>query len=138
MGPGRIACRYHPRQCPVSPSCTNSSGRVYTDAEWEALCDGCGDCCYESRYTDTGWVDTGVPCRFLTLEKQCRVYEQRFEAEKDCIKVSPSIVLQGLMPATCAYVQEMQRVVEEDYDGLGPEERDQRKRKRRSKRRRKR
>ncbi len=113
-------------------------GRVYSDAEWEGLCDGCGECCYESRWTDTGWLHTGTPCRYLDLEKRCRVYSHRFQAEKDCIKVNASVVLQGILPTSCAYVQEMQRIVEEDYDGLGPDERDRRKRKRRSKRRRKR
>jgi uncharacterized cysteine cluster protein YcgN (CxxCxxCC family) len=113
-------------------------GRVYSDAEWEGLCDGCGDCCYESQWTDTGWVHTGTPCRFLDIEKRCRVYSHRFQAEKDCIKVSPSVVLQGILPSTCAYVQEMHRIVEEDYDGLDPVERDRRKKKRRSKRKRKR
>ena len=113
-------------------------GRVYSDAEWEALCDGCGDCCYESNYTDAGWVHTGTPCRYLDLEKRCRVYTQRFEAEKDCIKVTPSLVLQGILPSTCAYVEEMHRIVEEDYDGLDPEGRDRGKRTRRNKQRRKR
>jgi uncharacterized cysteine cluster protein YcgN (CxxCxxCC family) len=114
-------------------------GRVYSTREWEAMCDGCGMCCYESRWTDRGWVDTGTPCRYLDpFDKRCRVYVHRFQAEKDCIRVTPSVVLQGILPSSCAYVQEMHRIVEEDYDGVGPDERRERKRKRRSKRRRKR
>ena len=114
-------------------------GRIYTTTEWESLCDGCGKCCYESHWTPTGWTDTGIPCRYLDpFDKSCRVYADRFEAEKDCIKVSPSVVLQGILPSTCAYVEEMNRIVDEDYDGLDPAETDRRKKVRRAKRRRKR
>ena len=90
-------------------------------------------------WTTTGWTHTGTPCRYLDpFDKQFRVYSHRFQAEKDCIKVSPSVVLQGILPSTCAYVEELNRIVEEDYDGVGPQERAERKRERRSKRGRKR
>lgn len=111
-------------------------GRLYTDEEWEALCNCCGLCCYESRNTDTGWVHTKIPCRYLSAaDMMCGVYEQRFEAEKDCIRVTPSVVLAGMMPAECTYVLEMQRIAEEDFGSAGDIER---KRKRKQKKRRKR
>jgi len=113
-------------------------GRIYTDAEWEALCNGCGDCCYETRSTDTGWVRTSIPCKYLDdFTKQCGVYSNRFQAQEDCIRVLPSVVLSGLLPAHCSYHDEVQRIIEADYEGDDPRDRQSRRRKRRGSRRRK-
>jgi uncharacterized cysteine cluster protein YcgN (CxxCxxCC family) len=96
-------------------------GRLYSDAEWEALCNRCGKCCYESREIDGRWVRTGVPCRFLdVLDKTCDVYTHRFQAEEDCTRVTPSVVLQGILPDDCSYHDEVRRIVEEDFDGDDP------------------
>ena len=51
-----------------------------TEAEWEALCDGCGICCLEKiEYEDTKEVElTCVACLYLDTEKcVCRDYENR-------------------------------------------------------------
>lgn len=99
-------------------------GRLYSDREWEALCDRCGKCCYEAREIDGEWVRTGVPCRFLdVLDKTCDVYPHRFQAEEDCTRVTPGLVLQGILPEDCAYHDEVRRVVEEDFGGVDPRER---------------
>ncbi len=99
-------------------------GRVYTDAEWEALCNGCGDCCYESHETDTGWERTSIPCKYLDdFDRSCRVYSNRFQAEKHCIRVLPAVVTSGLLPAHCSYHDEMHRIIDEDYGGYDPRER---------------
>lgn len=91
-------------------------GHLYTDAEWEALCNRCGQCCYESRWVDDGWVDTGVPCPQLDTETLlCTGYGDRFALEKDCIRVDPSVVLQGMLPSECSYLDELARIVESDY-----------------------
>lgn len=99
-------------------------GRLYSDAEWEALCNKCGKCCYEAREIDGRWVRTGVPCRFLDiLDKTCDVYTHRFQAEEDCTRVTPSLVLQGILPEECTYHDEVKRIVEEDYGGHDPRSR---------------
>jgi uncharacterized cysteine cluster protein YcgN (CxxCxxCC family) len=99
-------------------------GRVYSDREWEALCDGCGQCCFESRWQNQGWVHTSIPCRFLDdFDRSCHVYGNRFQAQTDCIRVTPSVVMSGILPETCAYRDELARIVEEDYDGQDPRHR---------------
>lgn len=91
-------------------------GRLYSDEEWEALCSRCGACCYESRWTDTGWVETGVPCSHLNqAEKTCNAYLQRFDVEDDCIRVTTSVVLSGILPSECSYYDELRAIAEEDY-----------------------
>lgn len=105
-------------------------GRLYSYNEWEALCDGCGQCCFESHWTERGWNHTSIPCRYLDdFDRSCKVYSNRFQAEKECIKVTPSVVLLGGLPETCAYREEVARIVEEDFAGEDPRE------KRRSKKR---
>lgn len=116
-------------------------GRLYTDAEWEALCNRCGLCCYESRWTGSEWHDTGVPCRYLDEDtKLCRAYGTRFQAEEDCIRTDPKIVLRGMLPAECSYLEEVERIVEEDYGGEDPRvrNRDRRRAERQERRRRER
>lgn len=77
------------------------------DAEWEALCDGCGQCCLhklQDEETDEIYF-TNVACNLLNIKTcQCRHYERRFEYEEDCIKLTrenlPSF---AWLPPTCAY-----------------------------------
>ncbi len=62
-----------------------------TDAEWESLCDGCGQCClHKLMDEDTDEIYfTNVACRQLNIKTcQCRHYERRFEFEPDCIKLT--------------------------------------------------
>lgn len=90
-------------------------GRLYSDSEWEALCNRCGACCYESRWTDVGWEDTGVACPHLDLETTlCTAYGERFDVEADCIRVTPSVVLSGILPSECSYHDELRRLTDED------------------------
>jgi len=91
-------------------------GHVYSDAEWEALCDRCGLCCYESRWSDEGWEHTSIPCRYLGPEAECRIYNDRLDAETDCIRVTASVVMSGMLPKDCAYVQELDRISEIEYE----------------------
>ncbi|MCP4870981.1 MAG: hypothetical protein GY898_19930 [Proteobacteria bacterium] len=96
-------------------------GRLYSHREWEALCDGCGQCCFESHWVDGAWKHTSIPCRYLDdFDRSCKVYGNRFQAESECIKVTPSVVLQGGLPETCAYREELTRIVDEDYAGQDP------------------
>jgi uncharacterized cysteine cluster protein YcgN (CxxCxxCC family) len=84
-------------------------------AEWEALCDGCGKCCLEKvEDIDTGQVyTTAVSCRLLDTQTcQCTHYENRFKYMDDCIKIGPKNVYEiTWLPKTCAY-----RLVKEGKD----------------------
>ena len=96
-------------------------GRIYSDSQWEALCNGCGKCCYEVQDQGGEWVRSSLPCKFLDdFDKTCRVYSNRFQAEKQCMRVTASAVIEGRLPPDCTYVLELGRIVDEDYGGEGP------------------
>jgi uncharacterized protein len=119
------------RAIPRLPIVHEMLGRIYSDREWEALCNKCGKCCYEAYEIDDKWVRTGVPCKFLdVLDKTCHVYSHRFQAEEGCTRVTPSLVLKGILPEDCSYHDEVRRIVEEDHGGMDPRERRRRRGKR--------
>lgn len=79
-----------------------------TDAEWEALCDGCGRCCLlKLEDIDTGRVYyTDVACRLLDADRcRCTRYAERAALVKDCAVLDRSQLERQLdwMPTTCAY-----------------------------------
>ena len=79
-----------------------------TQAEWEALCDGCGKCCLNKlEDEDTGEVAlTRVACRLLDDSScLCSQYETRHQFVPECIVLSPKNMEKNLywMPETCAY-----------------------------------
>ena len=79
-----------------------------SEAEWEALCDGCGKCCLNKlEDEDSGDVAlTGVACRLLDdASCRCAQYEIRHQFVPDCIVLKPSNIESHLywMPQTCAY-----------------------------------
>jgi uncharacterized cysteine cluster protein YcgN (CxxCxxCC family) len=75
--------------------------------EWEALCDGCGQCClYKLEDEDSGDLYlTNVVCRFLDHQTcQCQVYTDRHQAVPTCVQLTPKNVLElKWIPPTCAY-----------------------------------
>jgi uncharacterized cysteine cluster protein YcgN (CxxCxxCC family) len=75
--------------------------------EWEALCDGCGQCClYKLEDEDSGDIYlTNVVCRFLDRTTgQCQVYPERRQAVPTCVQLNPLNVLElSWIPPTCAY-----------------------------------
>ena len=75
--------------------------------EWEALCDGCGQCClYKLEDEDSGDLYlTNVVCRFLDHQTcQCQVYINRHQAVPTCVQLTPQNVLElKWIPPTCAY-----------------------------------
>ncbi len=78
-----------------------------SDAEWEALCDGCAKCClHKLEDEDTGEVFyTKVRCRYLE-EATCRCsdYPRRSELVPNCIALRPADREDlGWLPSTCAY-----------------------------------
>ncbi|MEM9788546.1 MAG: YcgN family cysteine cluster protein [Pseudomonadota bacterium] len=79
-----------------------------SEAEWEALCDGCGKCCLNKlEDEDSGEVAlTRVACRLLDdATCRCAQYEIRHQFVPNCIVLKPSNIESHLywMPQTCAY-----------------------------------
>jgi uncharacterized cysteine cluster protein YcgN (CxxCxxCC family) len=78
-----------------------------TAEEWEALCDGCGQCCLvKLEDEDTGDIAvTTLSCHLLDVQScRCSDYQQRQSQVPDCIKLTPADVAQiRWLPATCAY-----------------------------------
>ncbi len=76
-------------------------------AEWESLCDGCGQCClHKLEDEDTGEIaHTNVACKLLdTQTARCRDYRHRRAFVPDCLRLTLRIVDQvPWLPATCAY-----------------------------------
>lgn len=79
------------------------------EAEWEALCDGCGKCCYRKYIQGRGKREklyyTSVACNLLDLTSgKCSNYPQRFKLETDCTKLTQKNLPQfAWLPKTCAY-----------------------------------
>jgi uncharacterized cysteine cluster protein YcgN (CxxCxxCC family) len=75
--------------------------------EWEALCDGCGQCClYKLEYADTGEIAyTWVACRLLDIYNcRCTKYRRRKASRKECLCLTPeNIDSMPWLPRTCAY-----------------------------------
>lgn len=77
------------------------------DAEWEALCDGCGQCClHKLEDEDTGAIyETDVACTLLDLcTAQCRDYAHRRDRVPDCLQLTRETAgTLAWLPTTCAY-----------------------------------
>ncbi len=75
--------------------------------EWEALCDGCGQCCmHKIEDEDTGEIlPTNVSCRLLDLEScRCSDYRRRRMLVPDCVRLDRrSLERFDWLPDTCAY-----------------------------------
>lgn len=78
-----------------------------TQAEWESLCDGCGQCCmHKLRDEDTNAIYwTSVACTLLNPESgKCCDYPNRRKIVPDCVMLTPELVYEvDWLPATCAY-----------------------------------
>jgi uncharacterized protein len=83
-----------------------------TAAEWESLCDGCGQCCLiKLEDEDTGDIAvTRLACKLLNIGScRCSNYESRQAHVGDCVKLTPQDVSNlSWLPETCAY-----RLIEE-------------------------
>ena len=82
--------------------------RDMSEAEWEALCDGCGRCCLNKlEDADTGEVlHTRVACRLLDdATCRCTQYDIRHRFVPDCVTLDAATIRQNAywMPETCAY-----------------------------------
>ncbi|MDT8895717.1 YcgN family cysteine cluster protein [Halomonas sp. I1] len=77
-----------------------------TDEEWEALCDGCGQCCLMKLQDDDGDLAVlNVACELLDIGScRCGDYEHRFERVPDCRQLTPARVEAfNWLPGSCAY-----------------------------------
>jgi uncharacterized cysteine cluster protein YcgN (CxxCxxCC family) len=79
-----------------------------TQAEWEALCDGCGKCCLNKlEDPDTGEVAlTKIACKLLDDSTcHCSQYEIRKQIVPICVVLTPKNISENAywMPETCAY-----------------------------------
>ena len=79
-----------------------------SQAEWEALCDGCGKCCMNKlEDEDTGEVAfTKVACRLFDSETcRCGNYATRLSYVPECVVLTPTTLpdVAYFMPQTCAY-----------------------------------
>lgn len=78
-----------------------------TAAEWESLCDGCGQCCLH-KLEDARTGDlllTRVACRLLDVAScRCSNYAQRRRYVPDCIHLTADRIHEfHWLPSTCAY-----------------------------------
>ncbi len=77
------------------------------EAEWEALCDGCGKCCLvKLQDEDSGEIAyTDLACQLLDMEScRCMHYQRRLELVPDCVKLTKENLSQiDFMPPSCAY-----------------------------------
>jgi len=89
------------------PFWRRKSLREMTRAEWESLCDGCGQCCLvKLEDEDTGELfHTRLACRLLDVSTcRCSDYANRHAKVPDCVQLNADSVGElDWMPATCAY-----------------------------------
>jgi uncharacterized cysteine cluster protein YcgN (CxxCxxCC family) len=75
--------------------------------EWEALCDGCGQCClHKVEDEDTGDIyHTNVACKLLDLRSaRCSDYKNRRNFVPDCVRLTPRLAhTLPWLPDSCAY-----------------------------------
>lgn len=73
--------------------------------EWEALCDGCGQCCLVREVKNSEVTVYAVACELLDIEhSRCSNYEKRLTKVPSCHKLTPANVPRyNWLPESCAY-----------------------------------
>jgi uncharacterized cysteine cluster protein YcgN (CxxCxxCC family) len=75
--------------------------------EWEALCDGCGQCClHKVEDEDSGAIyPTNVACKLLDIHAcRCADYAHRRASVPDCVRLTLKLAQTlSWLPRTCAY-----------------------------------
>jgi len=77
-----------------------------SEAEWEALCDGCGRCCMILLEDEKDRLyETDIACRlFDVARRRCTDYARRTRRVRDCVALTPdNTAALDWMPPTCAY-----------------------------------
>lgn len=106
MGPqGRHDLQAAPAD--ATPFWETKSLAAMSPAEWEALCDGCGQCCMlKVEDEDSGSIYlTRLACRLLDIGScRCSDYEKRHSHVPDCVVIRPDNLGQiPWLPESCAY-----------------------------------
>jgi uncharacterized cysteine cluster protein YcgN (CxxCxxCC family) len=75
--------------------------------KWEAICNRCGKCCFDKLVDEDDNLISISPCIYLDDETGlCTVYENRFEVEAECLKLTPENILEfDWLPDDCAYIK---------------------------------
>ncbi len=75
--------------------------------QWEALCDGCGQCCrIKLQDEDTAVIGvTDVVCKLLDTQTcRCTDYENRAARVHDCVDMRDVVIAHlNWLPESCAY-----------------------------------
>ena len=81
----------------------------FTKEEWEAVCDGCGNCCYR-KYIDghgknTKLYYTSIACDYLNIKNgKCSCYDLRFKENPECTHLTKKNIDEFTwLPENCAY-----------------------------------
>ncbi|MFK7866434.1 MAG: YcgN family cysteine cluster protein [Alphaproteobacteria bacterium] len=78
-----------------------------SNAEWESICDGCGQCClHKIEDPDSNlFICTNIACKLLDLSTaRCKDYANRKQKVPDCVQLTPDMVAGlGWLPETCGY-----------------------------------
>ncbi|MFO8045345.1 MAG: YcgN family cysteine cluster protein [Halomonas sp.] len=78
-----------------------------TAEEWEALCDGCGQCCLLKFQDDESGelAVLNLACELLDIHScRCSDYENRLSRVPDCTRLTPALIDQfRWLPMSCAY-----------------------------------
>lgn len=80
------------------------------DQAWDALCKGCGLCCFEKLEDEDGRITyTKIPCRYLdVVTRHCRIYARRLEINPQCIKLTAAMVPKlHWLPMNCGYRRDL-------------------------------
>ncbi len=74
--------------------------------DWEAICNRCGECCFEQLFDQDDKLLASTMCEYLDpVTRLCTVYERRFEICDDCIKLTDKNLPNfDWLPDTCGYV----------------------------------
>ncbi len=92
---------------PAKPFWEAKSLDAMTNAEWESLCDGCGQCCLHKLVNDetADVFYTRVACQLLDDKTgRCKSYATRLEEVEDCLDVRRMSTAElAWMPRSCAY-----------------------------------
>ncbi|HLR16632.1 MAG TPA: YcgN family cysteine cluster protein [Alcanivoracaceae bacterium] len=73
--------------------------------EWEALCDGCAQCCLIRHVENNEVTVYGIACELLDIDNnRCHDYKNRLRRVPTCHKLTPNNVPQyNWLPDSCAY-----------------------------------